>query len=76
MYDRVFHRNHDWSALDVVKKMKRILTIAAGIVLAWFIISMIRLLIYSVSGLIYWEWDFELWFSNEIHRIFDHFMYG
>lgn len=56
--------------------IKRILTIAAGILLAWIGIQLIRLVIYSISGLIFWEWDFDLWFWNEIHRIFDYFMYG
>ena len=60
----------------MVKGLKRILTVAGGMVVGWLGIQLIRLLIYTIAGLIFWEWDFGLWFSNEFHRIYDFFMYG
>ena len=54
---------------------RRIMTIALGIVIGWVLIQLIRFLIYAYWGLEYWDWQWDLWWSNEIHRIYDYFLY-
>ena len=36
----------------------------------------IALIRYAVEGLIFWNWQWELWFWNEVHFLFDLIQYG
>lgn len=60
----------------MVRSIKNMVTIAGGVLLAWFVVQLVRFLVYAYWGLTFWEWDWELWWSNEVHRVFDYFMYN